>query len=551
MSRSRLRSSSRVSLPRRWCIPFANGHRIGGTAQQPSPQPSATPPRQHQGTWTSGYPATPPQARPAPVANVRQPGHDPYAQLPTVVRGQSPPSNDPWQQASHQDFYGSAPAARVATTPANPAYSNLNSAAANAGYGGTLPGATGPASAPARGVQPAQYTETLPQPSTLVPPGQPVITPYAPTTPADTIIGPPTFVDPQVDMIINVNETQTGRFLLGVGVNSDAGVTGQIMLDEQNFDWRSPPRSWNDVWNGNAWRGDAQRFRLEAAPGTEVQRYLASWSDPYFMDTPISLGLSGSYFTRRFRDWDEQRTGGRISLGYQWTASDVSGRLAYRGENVEVFDPSNPALPDIQEVIGNNSLHGFGVTLINDTRDSAFFPTVGHYLEFSGEFVTGSFTYPRGSVEYQRYFKLRERADHTGRHVLGLSSRVQITGSNTPLYDRLFAGGVSSMRGFDFRGASPVVGGVQVGGDFLWINSAEYTFPITADDMIHGAVFCDFGTVERSVKIEDFRVAPGVGLRLTVPAMGPAPIALNFAFPVSKADFDDEEVFSFTVGFMR
>ena len=29
---------------------------------------------------------------------------------------------------------------------------------------------------------------------------------------------------------------RTGRFMFGAGINSDAGVTGQIMIDERNFD---------------------------------------------------------------------------------------------------------------------------------------------------------------------------------------------------------------------------------------------------------------------------------------------------------------------------
>ena len=47
------------------------------------------------------------------------------------------------------------------------------------------------------------------------------------------------------------------------------------------------------------------------------------------------------------------------------------------------------------------------------------------------------------------------------------------------------------------------------------------------------------------------RVSPGLGLRISVPAMGPAPIALDFAFPVLKADGDNTQVFSFNVGFLR
>src|SRR5256885_8869463 len=38
-----------------------------------------------------------------------------------------------------------------------------------------------------------------------------------------------------------------------------------------------------------------------------------------------------------------------------------------------------------------------------------------------------------------------------------------------------------------------------------------------------------------------FRAAPGFGLRITVPAMGPAPIALDLAFPVANAPGRSEE----------
>jgi outer membrane protein insertion porin family len=66
-------------------------------------------------------------------------------------------------------------------------------------------------------------------------------------------------------------------------------------------------------------------------------------------------------------------------------------------------------------------------------------------------------------------------------------------------------------------------------------------------------LFVGFGTVEENIAInwDQFRVAPGLGLRITIPAMGPAPIALNFAFPVAKAETDDEEIFTFNIGFSR
>jgi outer membrane protein insertion porin family len=375
--------------------------------------------------------------------------------------------------------------------------------------------------------------------------------PPLPTSPYPTDSFTPMSTDPAVDMDVVLSEAQTGRLMLGVAVNSDAGLVGQILLDEQSFDITRPPTSWEDFVSGKAWRGGGQRLRIEAAPGTEVQRYLVSFSEPYLMDSPYSLNLSGSYFTRKYRDWDEQRVGGRVGIGYQWVENDLSTGIAYRGEDVLVTNPSNPAQPQLAEVLGHNAVHGFKWTVANDTRDSAFLATEGHFLQMELEEVVGSFQYPRAIFDARQYVLLNERPDHSGRHVLTLATKVGFTGNETPIYDTFYAGGFSSLRGFDFRGASPVVQNVQVGGDFEFLNTVEYLFPLTADDMIHGVAFCDFGTVNQNVALNNFRVAPGLGLRITVPAMGPAPIALDFAFPVKKADTDDTQVFSFSVGLQR
>ncbi len=94
---------------------------------------------------------------------------------------------------------------------------------------------------------------------------------------------------------------------------------------------------------------------------------------------------------------------------------------------------------------------------------------------------------------------------------------------------------------------------MPVGGDFEFLNTVEYSFPITADDILRGVVFTDFGTVERDTRLDwtDFRVSPGFGLRIALPALGSAPIALDFAFPVHKMPGDKLQFFSFFVGVSR
>ncbi len=349
-----------------------------------------------------------------------------------------------------------------------------------------------------------------------------------------------------------VEETETGKLMFSVGVNSDAGLIGSFVLDEQNFDWTRWPRSWEDIRNATAFRGAGQRFRAEAVPGTQTQRYAVTFQEPYLLDTNVSLGLSAYYYERDYYEWDEQRLGGRVSLGYQFTP-DLFGTLAFRGANINISNPIDPTLPDLVAVLGNNALYGFEGRLTHDTRDSTFMPTEGHILEVAFEEVLGSFQYPRAEVDFRQYFMLHERPDGSGRHVLGLSGRVAYTGDNTPIYERYYAGGFSTIRGFEFRGVAPSQNGVLVGGDYMVLASAEYMFPITASDALRGVIFVDTGTVEPSIDdwTDNYRVAPGVGLRITIPAMGPAPIALDLAFPVSKEPTDRTQAFSFFVGFTR
>jgi outer membrane protein insertion porin family len=368
--------------------------------------------------------------------------------------------------------------------------------------------------------------------------------------------------EPYVIVDVDAEETQTGRLMIGAGVNSNAGLVGNIVVDEQNFDILRLPRSWDDIRNGTAFRGAGQRFRLEAAPGTELQRYMATFQEPYLFDTRIGLSLSASYFTRFFYDWAEARTGGRIGLGYQFQfAPDLSVNAGFRGESVDVFNP-RLLTPDIENMLGTNGVYGFSAGLIHDTRDSPFLPTQGHLASFEFEQVIGTFVYPRGIAEARQYFLLNERPDGSGRHVLSIGSVLGVSGDNTPAYDNFFAGGYNTIRGFVFRGASPrqTAGGTEpkpgqaaaiVGGPFQWLNTIEYMFPITADDTLRGVVFTDVGTVESNVSINNMRVAPGVGLRITLPAMGPAPIALDFAVPVAYAPYDSKQLFSFFVGFAR
>jgi outer membrane protein insertion porin family len=352
------------------------------------------------------------------------------------------------------------------------------------------------------------------------------------------------------NIFVKLEEDNTGSLLFGVGVNSDAGLTGSVVLNERNFDIMRFPTSIDDLLSGNAFRGAGQEFRLEAVPGTQLQRYTASWREPFLFDSQYSLGVSGYYYDRVFNEDTESRLGTRITLGRKldkyWTAS-----ASLRVEDIGVHSLAVGVPIDYTSVQGSNLLVGLRGDATYDDRDSVLRATEGNLLDISYEECTGDHTFPLVNVDYNKYFTVWQRADGSGRQVLAAHSAVGWAGTTTPEYERFFGGGFRSMRGFEFRGVGPAVGPYKTGGDFMLLNSLEYQVPLVAKDAIYAVGFVDSGTVERRLDIKDYRVSAGVGLRIVVPMLGQVPIALDFGIPVVKGPSDNTQIFSFWLGFFR
>jgi outer membrane protein insertion porin family len=351
------------------------------------------------------------------------------------------------------------------------------------------------------------------------------------------------------DIRVRVAETRTGQFLVGAGVNSNSGVNGNIVLNERNFDILRVPTSLDDLINGRAFRGAGQELRIEAMPGTQFQHYAATWREPYFLDSPYGLTVSGYYFNRAFAEYNEDRYGGRVTIDRRldpiWRAS-----LATRVEGVNVKDVPYWAPPAITKDAGEAFVLGLRGGLTRDTRDSFIFPTSGSILDLGYEQVLGEYTFPIGTAEFTKFFSSSylQRKDGSGKHVLAARSQLSVAGSNAPVFERFFAGGFRSLRGFSFRGVGPSENQLYTGGTFSLLNTLEYQIPLTAKDNLFFVTFLDHGTVESNVSIKDYRVSAGFGFRVQVPALGPVPVAFDFAFPLNRRDSDTTQVFAFYVG---
>jgi outer membrane protein insertion porin family len=378
-------------------------------------------------------------------------------------------------------------------------------------------------------------------------PGNPLFDPSPQGDPFTQVHRTPTG---EIDLDYYLTEDRTGRLMFGVGVNSSSGLVGSIVLQEQNFDIMRPPTSWDDIWNGTAWRGAGQRFRIELVPGTEVSRYTVSWQDPYFMNTNNSVGVSAFYFQRYYLDWDEDRVGGRINAGRQ-LSQQWSVNAALRLEGVRVSDVYVPTPQILREAEGDNFLSTIRLSAVHDTRDMPFMPGEGHRVEFGYEQAFGEYVYPRFDVDARQYYTLYQRPDGGGRQILTVGGQAGWTGNDTPVFERFFAGGFQSFRGFAFRGVSPEQLGAYIGGQFQAIGTVEYSIPLMANDMIRLVTFSDFGTVDDGITFGAFRASVGAGFRIQLPMMGPVPLAFDFGVPVVRQQTDITQVFSFYVGLTR
>ncbi|MEX0885135.1 MAG: outer membrane protein assembly factor BamA [Phycisphaeraceae bacterium] len=376
-----------------------------------------------------------------------------------------------------------------------------------------------------------------------------------------TLLGEPN--DPVRDVLIDVNEGQTGAINIGAGVSSDLGLVGAISLTQQNFDIAGVPDRPRDLFTGRAFRGAGQFFQINLQPGTQASRYGITFGEPSLLEHDVSLRSNVFYYDQRRFRYDEQRLGGSLSLGHSF--GDVwSASVSARGQEIRIDDIDPEAPVDVFDVRGNSALTGLSLGIERNTTDSIFYPTEGSNLSASVERVGalgGDYRFTRLEAGYHQFWTVNE--DFFGRRsVLSLRLRTGyiVEEDRAPVFERLYAGGHRTMRGFEYRGVGPrgiradtgELGDEAVGGRWQLLGSAEYNFPLLGEPQrqphmgaLHGVFFTDVGTVRNSPALNDWRVSIGAGLRIQLPILGQAPFAIDFAVPIVRESGDQRQLISF------
>lgn len=353
------------------------------------------------------------------------------------------------------------------------------------------------------------------------------------------------------DLLVQVTERETGLLSFGAGVNSNGGLGGNITYEQRNFDIGAWPDDWRDMFGERSFRGAGQTFRASLEPGTKVTNASVRFVEPWLFDQPYSLSTEAYLRNREREHYDENHAGGRVGLGkrfdYHWSAM-----LSLKGENVAIkhIDDRPERAQDILDYAGNTTITSLGLTLRRDTTEGGYIPYKGSNtsigVEQYGVFGGPSFT--KYSASWSTFFLLNEDLLDR-RTTLGVHLETGYISGEAPFFERFYGGGLGSIRGFEYRGVSPRQGldDDRIGGNFSATGTVELGFPLVGDNL-RGVIFSDFGTVEPDFKLGTFRSSIGAGVRIILPIFGQAPLAIDFAVPMSKDDKDDTQLISFSFG---
>jgi outer membrane protein insertion porin family len=361
------------------------------------------------------------------------------------------------------------------------------------------------------------------------------------------------------DAVVEVVEGPTGRLMLGAGIGSDSGVIGELSVVENDFDIANWPAGWRDLWAGNALRGAGQQVSLTMQIGSQSSHFSLRFLEPSVCNTDYSFGAALYSALTGHSEYTDRRTGGSVTVGQRlWKYARRSVTLGY--ESIEVDDVNQWAARDFLRDEGRHSKPFARVGASIDRRDSRFRPTEGYAAGVDLEVADDDVQTAGLTLRAEKHWPVLETASGT-RHALGARARLSVVdtyGDRVPVFERLFAGGMYSLRGFDFEGVSPVDPATrqQVGGEGLLTGSLEYNLPLTSDEKVQLVAFVDAGyVVERAQDVfdgwDELRASTGVGMRWQVPFFGPTTIAVDVASAFLREREDETQHLHFAIGAER
>lgn len=357
------------------------------------------------------------------------------------------------------------------------------------------------------------------------------------------------------DLLVELQEGHTASFNIGAGINSNGGVGGNITYRQSNFDIANWPDDPRDAFSEHAFTGAGQTFVATFEPGTIATNASLRFIEPYLFDQPYSFS-DEIYLRDRLREaYDDRRIGNQITFGKRFDYT-LSASASLRTEEVKIYKIQDARFRSEQILAGegDHPLTSFALSVRRDTTNPGVFPYRGTVTSAGYEYVGalgGEYHFHKLTLNWDDYQTVRTDLLER-RTVLGFHGFFGYIPGESPFFERYYAGGIGSIRGFRYRGVGPRDGRGEdpIGGNWETRGSVELNFPIYTETL-RGVVFSDFGDVEPQFKFGTIRSSVGAGIRLILPFLGQAPLAIDFAVPVTKANGDQDQLISFSLGFTQ
>ncbi len=331
------------------------------------------------------------------------------------------------------------------------------------------------------------------------------------------------------DLVVSVKEAKTGEFSFGGGFSSVDAFIGFAEIVQRNF----------DLFNWPTFVGGGQELSFRVMAGTRRRNFELSFTEPWIFNRPYSFGFD-LFNTTRTRgegySFDLRRAGGALRLGHSIGDFDRVG-LTYRLEDVRVSDVADTATAALQDELGKNMVSSVRLFHVRDTRDNIFNPRRGFLVEngveLAGTALGGDKDFWKWTGSGAVFFEpFRENQVLEFHGTFGLSNELSDTQA-VPIFERFFAGGADSIRGFKERRVGPrdPVTGDPIGGEALAVFNAEYTVPVV--EFLKAATFVDVGNVWNRVGEflqEGFKTGVGAGVRIKTPF---GPVKLDYGWPLN------------------
>ena len=335
---------------------------------------------------------------------------------------------------------------------------------------------------------------------------------------------------------MEVEETTTGSFQLGVGYSTLDKASITLGINENNF------------------LGTGRGARASVTLSDRSTNFRAGITEPYLFDRNLTGSADIFKDTFEYTNVDLERVGLSFGVGFS-AAHDYRHRFGYTISESETKTTSTNAL-SVSGDEGSKLVSEVSYTITKDTRDSRIDPSRGYLLQASESFagLGGDATYLRTVLRGQYLKPL-----YFNTFIIGIEAEAglidgldeKVTRSN-----RFILGG-RKVRGFASAGIGPRDAGddSSVGGNQYYVASLNLTssYGIDNDLGMRWTTFVDAGSLwdtdypENVIEPDDdsMRSSFGYGI-LWDTVIGP--MSFVWAYPIDKETHDNTKVFQFSFG---